>query len=469
MNFLGTSLNRFALARAVPTNVADPARTSLSKTRELRDAFDELVRDYDSKGQLPDPSRLVCECMRHRELGVLRDALAFFKEMRDLHIQGPMDDKGWETLGDAIPNGFSLEVLTLSDLVIDRFTVEQCFHALGKMPALANLSLHRVGAEAGVMNASECPALNQLKALSVIEAGLFEPNYTPENKISVSDLLIKLLGNCQVQNLSIEGLRFESFEMEEWLKGGPVVTFDQHASLGEVLCRQSELQVLRINRCFAWSKDEKDLAQNAALHLVRKIPVYKMPSLRLLDLSGSRLRDGTLAWILNALGQSGTCLRHLNLRGNFIGDSTVDAMAFLLMNNRTLRSLSFQDAKAPELHWSSPEHFINQKKLKKLTDALEHNTSLCRLGFEAAPNLDRRALLACLERNREAFKVSALRAMLTSSVHRLPNDLTDYFANEGARYLAVRDALTLSSLNQGAWDASWDASQRFLQGDGAST
>ncbi|KWT98668.1 MULTISPECIES: hypothetical protein [unclassified Variovorax] len=273
-------------------------------------AFDELVRDYHGNGRLPDPSHVVCECMKHRKLGLLREVLAFFKETGDLHIQGPMDEAGWETLAMAIPHGFSLAVLTLSDLVIDRFAVEPLFQALSKMPALVDLRLHRVGAEAGVMNASECLAFKQLKALSVVEAGFLEPDYAPENKLSVCDLLVKVLGACQVQNLSISGLRFEVSGMNEWLKQGPVVTVDQHASLGEAICRQSELQVLRIKQCIAWANvlGKWDPEQGSGPHLVHKIPVDKMPSLRLLDLGGSRLSARTTAWILNTLGQNGTCL-----------------------------------------------------------------------------------------------------------------------------------------------------------------
>jgi hypothetical protein len=458
MNFLSASLNPFALARAVPTNVPDPARTP-SLTRELRGAFDELAHDFYSKGQLPDPSDLVCRCMKHREVGVLREVLAFFKEMRRLHIQGPMDEKGWGTLADAIPDGFSLERLKLSDLVFDRFAVEQLFQALGKMPALVKLSFHKVGAEAGVMNASECPALKQLKVLSVVEAGLMEQDYAPEN-ISVCNLLIKVLGTCQVQNLSMTGLRFEAFGTRKLMKQGPLVTFDQHAGLGEVLCRQSGLQVLRIKRCIAWTngKDETNLEQGSGPHLVHKISVSKMPSLRLLDLGGNLLSDRTLAWILNALGQHGTCLRHLDLSGNSIGKRTVAALAFLLKERRTLLSLSFEDAKGRGSHGVRTEYFVKQRELKRLTEAFEHNTSLRRLSI-AVPGLDP-AVFAYPERNRAAFKASALRAMLNSSGHRLSRDLIDHLAS----YLDEGHALNLFSVNKKALEAR----RRLLGGDDAS-
>ncbi|VTU17072.1 Ran GTPase-activating protein (RanGAP) involved in mRNA processing and transport [Variovorax sp. PBL-H6] len=455
MNSLSASLNPFALARAVPTNVPDSARPPSSKTRELMAAFDELVCDFNSKGRLPDPSRLVCECMKHDEVGVLREVLAFFKEMRTLRIQGPLDGGGWGTLANAIPHGFTLAVLTLSDLVFDRFAAELLFQALGKMPALVDLSLHRVGAEAGVMDASECPALKQLNTLSVVEAGFGEPGYASESKDSVCDLLIKLLGVCQVQNLSINGLRFKVSGSGSGKLEGPVVTVDQNTRLGQALCRQSELQVLRIKRCRALVhvQDAMNPVQGSGHHLVQKTPVYEIPSLRLLDLSGNLLPGRTTAAILVALGQGGTCLRHLNLSGNFIGDSTVAAMAFLLMKNRTLLSLSFEDAKGRDIHGAKVEHLVTQGELKQLTEALEHNTSLRRLSFEATAGVDRRALLACLKRNRAAFRFSALRAMLNSSGYRLSNDLVDHFAEEGARYLDGRDALNLSSVNKKALDA----------------
>ncbi|WP_146039266.1 MULTISPECIES: hypothetical protein [unclassified Variovorax] len=152
---------------------------------------------------------------------------------------------------------------------------------------------------------------------------------------------------------------------------------------------------------------------------------------------------------------------HLNLRGNFIGDGTVAAMAFLLMSNRTLLSLSFEDAKSA---LDGAKHVINHGKLKMLTGALEHNTTLRHLRFEAAPGLDCRALLACLKRNREAFKASVLRAMLNSSGHRLSNDLFDHLVEKGARYLDEGDALRLSSVNKEALDAS----HRLPREDGAS-
>ena len=170
-----------------------------------------------------------------------------------------------------------------------------------------------------------------------------------------------------------------------------------------------------------------------------------------------------MAWIFLALGH-GTCLRHLNLSGNFIGDSTVAAMAFLLTKNRTLLSISFGDAKGRNLLGAKTLRVVNQGELKQLTEALERNTSLRRLSFEAAPGPDRRALFARLQRNREAFKASALGAMLNSSEYRLPNDLVKHFANEGARHLTVRDALNLASVDKPAWNAS----HGLLQDHGAS-
>jgi hypothetical protein len=164
------------------------------------------------------------------------------------------------------------------------------------------------------------------------------------------------------------------------------------------------------------------------------------------------------------LSQEGTCLRHLNLNGNFIEGDTVAAMMSLLTSNRMLLSLSFENARCRGVHGAEAEHLVDGGELKQLTEALEHNTSLLRLKFKSTPGLDCSAVFTYLERNRKSFKVSTLqgglRVVLNSSGQRFPNELVRYFSEEGTRYLSERDALNVSAVNK----AAWNERQRLLQG-----
>jgi hypothetical protein len=192
-----------------------------------------------------------------------------------------------------------------------------------------------------------------------------------------------------------------------------------------------------------------------------------MPSLRLLDLSENALSDKTTASVLTELGQDGTCLRHLNLCGNFIGDDTVAAMAFLLVKNRTLLSLSFERAKGLGVHGGEVERHVDEGELKQLTDAMEHNTSLRRFEFEAVSGLDRRNLFAYIKRNIESFRaacaVAGMHAVMNGGGRNIPMDIARHFSALGV--LSARDASNVSSVNH----AVWEARHRLLQGDGTSS
>lgn len=220
----------------------------------------------------------------------------------------------------------------------------------------------------------------------------------------------------ELESLSITGLKFE---VPGWRTGDGVVTADQTASLGLALFGQTDLRRLILRRCRAESisRAPDRTATPDGGHLLRASPIHRMPSLRLLDLSENALSDKTTASVLTELGQDGTCLRHLNLCGNFIGDDTVAAMAFLLVKNRTLLSLAFERAKGLGVHGLEMERLIDEGELKQLTDAMEHNTSLRRFEFEAVSGLDRRDLFAYIKRNIESFRA----ACAVASMHAVMN------------------------------------------------
>lgn len=447
-----SSLNGFAIGRAVPTNVP-PAHIRPNDGVTWRDSFDQAINMCNATGQLMDMSIPVCGCMQDGDVDVLRDIL-LLQDLRSLSIRGPMDPRAWTTFVEAMPESLSISSLSLSNLDLDDFTARLLFQAIGKMP-LVNLSLQGVGVPGGLKEPLERPDLNELKTLSVIEAGYGEPGDGGGGKATVSPVLLKILEGCKPRSLSITGMKFEVSDLETHKSKSAVVTVRQTASLALALSGQTGLERLRMTRCRDESICHDSFGVMTRSHLVQVSPsVYSMPSLRMLDLSGNSLSIKVTTSIVNSLA-SGTNLRHLYLNGNYFDSATLRAVANLLKTNKTLLSISFESAIGYDGQGNEHEYLVDENELEQLTDALKQNKSLRRLRFGVVPGLDCSELFGYLDRNRQLFMAACsqggMHAVLNSSRHRVPNDVVRHFSDEGARYMSLRDTLNLSSVNKAAW------------------
>lgn len=414
---------------------------------ERTKAFDKLVHDYASGVKTHDLSHLVRGCMAHRERLVLNEILAH-EPIKHLSIVGPVDAQEWTTLVDALPDGFGVERLTLSNLNVDDATVEPLFKALGKMPELGFLVLNEVETDAGLTRAVRNSDLKKLKVLNVTEAGFGQSGIQAKEKRSVCPLLVEILEVSQPRRLTVRGLRFEHSmpRVVRTLPDGPVVTAHQKAALARALGRQTELEMLNLRNC------------GAGLRLLMAgLPVQLLPGLRMLVLDGNELDAQSTTTILHALADPSCLIRHLSLNGNFIDPKTIAAVALLVKRSRTIVTVSFDNAKQ-DVHGNVSEFLLEETHLTQLTDALSNNTSLRQLRFRAGPNLDASFLKGLLDHNRQVARVAAARAgmrvVLRGQGHRVPDEVIRYAGQVAAgagqvdAILSERDTFNISSVNR---------------------
>jgi Leucine-rich repeat (LRR) protein len=433
---------------------------------------------------------LVHGCMVHGATAALREILPLYEGVDDktLRIEGPMDERGWKTLVEAVEKDpLLVEALALWNLQLDCSKGELLFKALAHMPELHRLHLGRVGAESiplfSEFSRLECPPLKVQTMM--VSAG--------STDIDVFPLLLKVLGSCKLLNLSLVD------------EGG--ATMAQHEMLGKALQEQVELQSLRLG-CHAPKNfmacympflemetplkeldlNHCDVGTHLANKLLEVLPRSKpclwslaltscnlrrcegtdgrlqishlagLPRLVELDLSHNPLEDDTLVPLLYTFAREKKIrLQRLNLNGTLMRDETAKALGDLLVENRTLISVGFvNNGRRDDLF------------LRPLVSALQHNTSLLQLevsGF--AHGGWRNAMHKHLDRNRKAFNKAVADGMehdinlLLNGMSLRPNGMSLRPQHSSYRDIANRiidlaefsdsDALALSLLDKSTW------------------
>jgi hypothetical protein len=251
--------------------------------------------------------------------------------MTSLRIQGPIDDAGWYTLRKAMPDGFLVEVLDLSNVNLGSSGGLLLFRALGRMPQLDVLTLNEVEAEE-IVSTMDCPAL-AIKTLEVRACGE-----------GVYPLLFKLCGNSSLTALNVSPWNLKD---------------ESSNALFKALQNNGTVARISLSDRPSSEVDELDLSM-----------IAKIPSLRELELCSNNLSDTAVSRLLSSLTDNNTCLEHLNLKGNHFGPKAMTALAALLWCNSTLRMLSFDDCE---------NRFFKEEELKLLVSALQENKSLLHL------------------------------------------------------------------------------------------
>lgn len=433
--------------------------------------FNKLIDDYIfedvTKDAKPDRSPLLRGCSAYGEAKVL-EAIWKHEGVKSWSIEGPVELHEWETWIKSGQNGIPVEALRLQKMNFDASTGAMLFKVLKLMPKLNSLILDNTGIETGafLFNMLDCPALDKLKTVEVIAL---------DASFDVCPLLLKILGACQLQRLSIEECAS--------------ITVDQHTHLAKALGQQARLSCLKLEistcntpeqfKCYVQflrnnaSLTELDLSGcdlgilncNSLLEALRSkpaltklslrdcqlmndpderiqiLPVADMPGLRELDLADNYLADDTMMPLLVKL--QGTCLSQLDLSGNNIKLQTIEAVCSLLKANNTLLWLSLDRDNL------RPRAYV-EKHLAPLVDALEDNTSLLRLDIgRPVEDATRKRLGALLARNRQIFAAAAMKSGMRALVLEraklsFPNELVTHVFEQG---LTRRDALSLSSVN----------------------
>lgn len=395
--------------------------------------LDDYLRGIAPDGEEEQLSNVISACMAEHAVEVLKTLLKQV-HIESLCINGPMDERGWQTLIDAMPDAFPVQALTLLELHFCRSAMASLFQALDRMKP-KSLALQDVGTESDIdFERLACPEL-KLENLDVIAAP--SVNFCP--------LLLQLLKSCEIQQLHIED--------------AGATRPDLFASLSKALEEQTKLKSLDLERTPLAARDFNMLLKAAPKETMRRIsfrdcglkdseaepidfsPIAEMHSLWRLDLGRNSLSDEAKISLLRTLANCNTSLEELILSGSRVGVEVFSAMASLLVANGTLRRLS-----CGGWPWG----------LKLLTDALEQNTSLLSLDMRAVPGADRLRINEFLHRNREAFMAVAMEraghvvrkiGLETTSAHNVPLELGRKILDQG---LTWQDVLSLSSVNMGS-------------------
>jgi hypothetical protein len=519
MEFISSALNKFAGTQYSPlTNDVlrieheDPKQRfghSLLITRHERsDAFNAAIDRFYAMDiadiQEPDLRPLVHGCMLHGATAALREILPLYEGLNEkiLRLEGPIDERGWKTLVEAMENPLLVKALALWNLQLDCSKGEWFFKALEQMPEVHRLHLGRVGVESVFLFSDfsklECPPSN-IRSMMVTAGSTHD--------IDVFPLVLKVLGSCELLDLSLvdegevtdsqhemldkalrEQLKLESLQlachvpknfMECYMpflksKTPLKVLKVRHCDVGTRFCNQllgvlphskRELQTLSLTHCNLRSCEGPD-GRLQISHLTA------LPDLLELDLSSNPIADDTIVpLILNLEGGGNSKLQRLNFNDTMMGDETAMAMGSLLGKNTTLISVGLAS--------SGCRHDLF---LRPLALALQHNTSLLRLevsAFASGPWRDQ--LRYHLARNRNAFKNAVAEGMkhgidlLLNGMSLLPDGMRLVPEHSSFRDIVNRiidlaefsdsDALALSLLDK----STWAERHKALQADDAST
>lgn len=428
--------------------------------------------------QESDLRPLVHGCMLHGATTALREILPLYKGLKEriLCIEGPVEERGWQTLVEAMDDPLIVEALALRNVQLDYSKGIWFFKALKLMPELHRLHLERVGVETTFLFSDfsrlECPPL-ELRIMTVSAGATADINVFP--------LVLKCLESCKLLNLSLvdegevttvqhemlgkalkdqvglESLRlgchvpknFIGFYMPFLeMKSSLKVLELSHCDLGTRLCNEL-LKVLPDSKPHLWSlslaycnlrRCEGPDGRLQISHLAR------LPHLLELDLSYNPLEDDTIVPLLVTFEEKEVVsLERLNLNGTMMGDEAANALGSLLGKNRTLMSVGFASIGRRD------DYF-----LKPLVLALQHNTSLLRLEVSAfAMGAWRNQMGERLALNRNAFKKAVAEGMGVwhgVSVllgNRSYRDIVNRIIDTAE--FSDRDALALSSLHPRAW------------------
>lgn len=452
-------------------------QTTLHDWEALAPAFEELIDAYVTSGPAEGKkhlNRLIRACMALGE-PVLEEILAH-EAILSMHIEGPVNARGWETLIAAIPAGFPLRQLKLSLMPLRPDEGALLLQALRRMPKLETLFLHMVGVEGAFSSErSDGTAFEALEAVHVLTSS--------EPELDVSQLLSEILEDCQLRCVSIQdygaltadrhAILAEALERQRLLNDvtltveEPCSTPKQLECYMSFLCGQApfttlylggwELAARDFNRLLAALRNKPTLTslslcdfkflKGTGSEPVQIASLADMRSLLELDLGWNSLEDDTMVPLLLALKEQQTSLRFLGLNGNPIGSKTIVATAALLNANRTLLELSFQPAvTADRADW-------DVEALETLAKAFEANTLLqwfrVRWSNIPAPYSDRLAKALVHNQTLSAMR-SGMQVVTSSAGFRdFPYELVGRVYDQG---LTRRDALRLASINKAAWN-----------------
>ncbi|MGK6308404.1 hypothetical protein [Variovorax sp. DT-64] len=508
MNFFSAYLNRFAIARAVPTNVPDSANTSTTppgipntvKNRaakpgawkaslglklqttlhdrlERAPGFEKLFEDYVSSEPAEGRKyvkRLLGKCVALPEPDVLEEILRN-EVVESLYLEGQVSARGWEALIAAMPAGFPVRSFTLSMTSLSSDEATLMYKALCGMPKLERLCFYMAGVTGPIsFEWPYGPAFEALEAVTVSTSSV--PH------VDVCELLLGILDRSQVQSLSIQDFG--------------AITTDQHARLADAIGRQALLnsvslvveqlrskpkkldcytpflcgqQPLKVVNLGGWEIESSkfnelltELGHKPLTSLslcnfkflkgpgsqpVQIFHLAGMRSLLSLDLGWNSLEDDALVQLLLALKKEQTGLRFLSLNGNSIGSPVIAATAALLSANRTLQQLSLQLANGSvSADWDADA-------LEALAEAFEANTSLLRLraSWSKIPKAYQLRLGEAVMRNVGSVAASGIWGALNSVHPGFPKDVAMNIYKQG---LTQADGVRISSVNRAAWDAS---------------
>lgn len=400
-------------------------------------------------------SWLVVGCMKYREVEVLKELL-MHENMNALTISGSHESGGWETLIAGIPDTFAGTVLKLLAVPLNSGTGKLLFDVLSRMSKLDALFLNKVAVDNSVSEL-DGEALKRIKTLDVVADDYSDNDVLP--------LLFKIVENCELRNLqfdantrdfvkdpaSLEAAlntqtklnslclknftsanHFDNFmsllRCNRWLLELKLINVDIATSsckLAEILTTSS-LQAFSMRKCGLGHLSDAENTVNSLLAAVAA------PSLQSLDFSYNSLSDDTTALLLATLKMKNTQLVFLNLGANIIGPKSVEALASLLENNKTLQSVSFHSLKPFDC------------KMEPLAEALKGNTVLERLDVNFGSEKELESLE---DRFRKKTVLRGMRVILHSVDRKFPNELAMRIYEHG---LTRRDALNVSSVNKEA-------------------
>jgi hypothetical protein len=448
----------------------DGLRDRLVSTKHERSPhFEDLLEDYISDGSYPI-AMLIEECIKHHE-PILGEIFAHEGGLKVLSLRGPITEKGWQTIRNAMGENSPLEVLRLSDMEFDATTGKQFLDILGYMPALEELTLNGVGVEDTFYSDFYNPVealvgqASSVKTLNACMGGKGAPNSVP--------VLLKIFECSTLDRLSFEDAGGVSSKQHASLGEAIMNQFDLksmrlvHFSSGNLqsympfLCKESRLRALALEGCTLktseWntllaglSKGKRDLQilsirrcskENDGLG-IEMSHLASMRNLVSLDLSQNSLDTSTVVSLFDLIEKENMGLLHLHLSCNAVDKETIEALAKLVKGNKILREIEVNS-----------RNDLDDEILEPLALAMKRNTSLEKVYVQRTFGPWWKSMNASLARNRIGVSLpDGVLAGIHLALRKLGlgGNFDEYFIQNAG--FSLKDELTLSSLTKDTWE-----------------